>query len=46
MLEQKSEVMVNWLRINKMVVVNDEDESVRDGRDLIEQDRQNRFGRR
>src|SRR3990172_4886909 len=43
MLEQKGEGLVNRFGINKMVVVKDEDEIIREGGDLVEQDRQNRF---
>ena len=43
-LEQKGEGMVNRFGINHVVVVQDEDEIVRDGGDFIEQGRQNRFG--
>ena len=48
-LEQKGEGGVDGLRhvnrfgINHMVVIQDEDEMVRDGGDFIEQGRQNRF---
>ena len=44
-LEQKGEGMVNRLGIDHVVVVEDEDELVREGGDLIEQGRQDRFGR-
>ena len=43
-LEQKGEGLVNRFGINQVVVVQDEDEIVRDGGDFIEQGRQNRFG--
>ena len=43
-LEQKGEGMVNRFGIDHVVVVQDEDEIVRDGGDFIEQGRQNRFG--
>ena len=43
-LEQKGEGIVNRLGINHVVVVEDEDEMVRDGGDFIEQGGQNRFG--
>ena len=43
-LEQKGEGIVNRFGINHVVVVQDEDEIVRDGGDFIEQGRQNRFG--
>ncbi len=42
-LEQKGEGFVNRFGIDHMVVVKDEDEMVRDGGDLVEQDCQNRF---
>ena len=42
-LEQKGEGFVNRFGINHMVVVQDEDEIVRDGGDFIEQGCQNRF---
>ena len=45
-LQQKGEGEVNWPGINDVVVVKDEDETVRDRGDFIEQGRQNRFGRR
>src|SRR3712207_6093634 len=43
-LQQKAEGIVNRCGINDVVVVEDENEIVRDGGDLIEQSRQNRFG--
>ena len=43
-LEQKGEGIVNRFGINDVVVVEDEDEIVRDGGDFIEQGCQNRFG--
>ena len=39
--QQKSEGIVNRFGINNMVVVKDQDEIVRDGRDVIQQRRQN-----
>ena len=45
-LEQKGEGIVNRSGIDHVVVVEDEDEIVRDGGDFIEQGRQDRFGRR
>jgi hypothetical protein len=38
MLEQEGEGFVNRLGINHMLVVQDEDEVIRDGGDVIEQD--------
>ena len=46
MLEQKGEGIVDRSGINNVVVVQDEDEIVRDCDDLVEQGRQDRFGRR
>jgi hypothetical protein len=43
-LEQEGEGIVNRSGINNVIVIEDENEIVRDGRDLIEQDGQNRFG--
>jgi hypothetical protein len=43
-LDQKGEGIVNRFGIDDVVVVQDEDEIVRDGGDLVEQDRQNRLG--
>ena len=43
-LEQKDKGLINRLGINHMVVIQDQDEIVRDGGDFIEQGRQNRFG--
>ena len=42
-LDQKGEGIVNRFGINRMVVIQDEDEIVRDGGDFIEQGCQNRF---
>ena len=42
-LEQKGEGIVNRLGIDHMVVVEDEDERVREGGDLVEQGRQDRL---
>jgi hypothetical protein len=44
MLDQKTNGMVNRLGIKHVVVVQDEDEIVRNGGDLIEQGHQDRFG--
>ena len=44
--QQKGEGIVDRFGLNHVVVVEDEEEIVRDGGDLIEQDRQNRFHRR
>src|SRR3712207_5802625 len=43
-LQQKGEGIVDRSGINDVVVVEDENEIVRDGGDFIEQGRQNRFG--
>ena len=43
-LEQKGKGFVNRFGINHMVVIQDQDEAVRNGGDFIEQGRQNRFG--
>ena len=43
-LEQKGEGLVNRVGVYHVVVVKDEDESVRDGGDFIEQGCQNRLG--
>ena len=43
MLEQKGEGLVNRFGINHVIVIQDEDEMVRDGGDFIEQGCQNRF---
>ena len=45
-LEQKGKGIVNWFGINSVIVVQDEDEIVRDSGDFIEQGSQNRFGGR
>jgi hypothetical protein len=45
-IEQEGEGIINQSGVNDVVVVEDENEIVRDGVDLIEQGRQNRFGRR
>src|SRR5450756_2378694 len=42
-LEEKGEGIVNRFGINRMVVIKDEDEIVRDSGDFIEQGCQNRF---
>src|ERR671915_1319014 len=44
MLDQKGEGIVNRSGINNVVVIEDENEIVREGGDFIEQGRQNRFG--
>ena len=43
-LEQKGEGLVNRFGIDHVVVVQDEDEIVREGGDLVEQGGQDRFG--
>jgi len=43
-LEQEGQGLIDWLGLNHVVVVQDEDEIVRDGGDFIEQGCQNRFG--
>ncbi len=43
MLEQEGEGVVDWCGIDDVVVVEDEDETVLDGGDLVEQGRQDRF---
>src|SRR5829696_2069990 len=43
-LQQKGEGIVNHSGVNNVIVVEDEDEIVRDGAYFIEQGRQNRFG--
>ena len=45
MIKQKGEGLVDRLSINNMVVVKNEDEMIRDARDVVEQRRQNRVGR-
>jgi hypothetical protein len=45
-LEQKGEDVVDRSGIDRVVIVEDEDDIVRDGVDLVEQRRQGRFGRR
>jgi hypothetical protein len=45
-LEQEGEGIVDRSGIDNVVVVEDEDEIVRDGVDLVEQGRQGRFDRR
>ena len=44
MFDEIGEGLVNWSGINQVVVVQDEDERVRERGDLIEQGRQDRFG--
>ncbi len=44
MIKQKGEGLVDRLSVNKMVIVKNEDEMIRDARDVVEQGRQNRFG--
>ncbi|MEO8315808.1 MAG: hypothetical protein ABI645_13570 [Pseudomonadota bacterium] len=46
MIEQKGENLVNRFGINHMVVVKDKDEWIWNSGDAIEQDGQNRCGRR
>jgi hypothetical protein len=43
-LDQEGEGIVDRSGIDNMIVIKDEDESVRDGADLVEQGRQDRFG--
>ena len=45
-LEQEGEGIVDRFGIDRVVVVEDEDEIVREGGDLVEQGRQDRVGRR
>ncbi len=45
-LEQKGEGIVNRFGINHMIIIQDEDEIVRNGGDFIEQGCQNRFSGR
>ena len=46
-IEQKGEGLVDWFRIDHVVIIQDQDEMVRDGGDFIEQGCQDRFdGRR
>ncbi|HZK48328.1 MAG TPA: hypothetical protein VFD74_01840, partial [Thermoleophilia bacterium] len=45
MLQQKRESLVHWFGVDDMVVVEDEDDTVRERADLVEQSRQHRFGR-
>ena len=45
-LDQEGEGIVDRFGIDNVVVVEDEDEIVRDGGDFVEQGRQDRFGRR
>src|SRR5674476_1332244 len=45
MLQQKRESFVHRFGVDDMVVVEDEDETVWESRDLVEQSRQHRFGR-
>src|ERR671916_2120492 len=45
-LEQKDEGIVNRSGVNNVVVIEDQDEIVRDGGGLVEQGSQKRFGRR
>ena len=42
-LDQKGQGIVNWLGINHMVVIQDEDEIALDDSNFIEQGCQNRF---
>ena len=42
-LEQKGEGLIDWLGINHMVIIQHQDEAVRNGGDFIEQGCQNRF---
>ena len=45
MLQQKRESLVHRFGVDDMVVVEDEDDTVRESRDLVEQGRQHRFDR-